>query len=270
MKIIEHGELTLRTDLKYLLTCPHCGCKFVFETNEIEKVEKCIDGNGWIHCPDCKCEIEFKRPEALRAWVESCNKDEDNDIVDSASLDSSENYADGENADIYAYTDFYEDTDENEHEDDYEPIKDIDYDEFADDTLSEEDKKMLSEMQPEFGHVLTDDEEDEDENVNDAKLHLELAPVTILNIDDENDGVEITLYDDTHNWDIHEYIMSQFKLTNLYTACSLPYSTSFEVEEEKTIRILHKVVIPVYEYSHDIVLRILNVIRMAEEYALKI
>lgn len=108
------------------------------------------------------------------------------------------------------------------------------------------------------------------ESSNDAKLHLELAPVTILNIDDENDGVEITLYDDTHNWDIHEYIMSQFKLTNLYTACSLPYSTSFEVEEEKTIRILHKVVIPVYEYSHDIVLRILNVIRMAEEYALKI
>lgn len=117
MKIIEHGELTLRTDLKYLLACPHCGCKFIFETNEIEKIEKCIDGNGWIHCPDCKCEIEFKRPEALRAWVESCNKDEDNGIVDSTSLDSSENYTDGENDDIYAYTDFYENDDIEEKED---------------------------------------------------------------------------------------------------------------------------------------------------------
>lgn len=63
MKIIKHGIKRESKVSKYKLECSNCGCKFEFSHEEIEKQEKRLNGNAWIHCPDCNFEIEFKPSE---------------------------------------------------------------------------------------------------------------------------------------------------------------------------------------------------------------
>lgn len=49
MKIIKHGIKRESEVSEYKLECPNCGCKFEFSYEEIEKKEKSLDGNAWIH-----------------------------------------------------------------------------------------------------------------------------------------------------------------------------------------------------------------------------
>lgn len=63
MKIIKHGIKRESEVSEYKLECSNCGCKFEFSHEEIEKQEKRLNGNAWIHCPDCNFEIEFKPSE---------------------------------------------------------------------------------------------------------------------------------------------------------------------------------------------------------------
>lgn len=58
MEIIKHSKL--KTEQKeYELECSKCGCQFIFNDEEIEKKEKGLNGDAWIHCPECDNEIQF-------------------------------------------------------------------------------------------------------------------------------------------------------------------------------------------------------------------
>ena len=73
MKIIKHGES--KTEQKeYELKCPNCGCQFKFTDEEIEAQEKKLDGDAWIHCPDCKIIIIFKPSEHQDIFVKEENE----------------------------------------------------------------------------------------------------------------------------------------------------------------------------------------------------
>lgn len=100
-----------------------------------------------------------------------------------------------------------------------------------------------------------------------AKLHLEITPVNIYTFNDELDGVVVTLHNEAQNWEIHKKILELCKLSNCYVSYSLPFVVQFETEKNKTTRILYKIVVPINESSHDIVLKMLNVIKLVENYA---
>lgn len=65
MEIRKHGEQRNDQHCEFVLRCPYCGCEFSFSSEEIEKQEKRINGFAYIHCPDCKHEIEFSPKESL-------------------------------------------------------------------------------------------------------------------------------------------------------------------------------------------------------------
>lgn len=53
MKIIKHGNQI--KELKFI--CPKCGCVFVSLETEILKV----DGNEFVHCPECMYKISYQK-----------------------------------------------------------------------------------------------------------------------------------------------------------------------------------------------------------------
>lgn len=93
-----------------------------------------------------------------------------------------------------------------------------------------------------------------------TKLHLEIAPVNIVNFNDDLSGVSITLYNETQNWEIHNKILELCKLFNLL-------SIVVQFETEQNARILYKVVIPIDESNRYVFFKILNIIKITENYA---
>ena len=95
-----------------------------------------------------------------------------------------------------------------------------------------------------------------------AKLHLEIAPVNLLTFNGEIDGIAVTLYNDVHDWDIHKQILELCRCSNLHMPYYNPFAVQFEINKDKTTRILYKVIIPTDIASHGTILKMLTVIKL--------
>ena len=58
MEIIKHGNKNTKktNDVKYEITCNHCGCVFRINFNEFTKIERTPNGNRYYNCPECNVE----------------------------------------------------------------------------------------------------------------------------------------------------------------------------------------------------------------------
>lgn len=60
----------MATKIIYKSACLYCGCEFEFELEECYSVEKCLDGNVKIQCPNCGVVIKAKRNNLAYRTVE--------------------------------------------------------------------------------------------------------------------------------------------------------------------------------------------------------
>ena len=60
VKITKEGKLPTEQKILYNAKCDICGCEFEFELEDFAKIEKRINGNYTVVCPQCGHEIQAK------------------------------------------------------------------------------------------------------------------------------------------------------------------------------------------------------------------